>query len=488
MAMEKTILKKILMPGLVTILLLFFVGPFSFASELDDVKAAIEGKGAKWIAGETSLSKLPSHLRKLRVGLIEPEVTGAEKFVSVGAPILGLPAGLDWRYNPITPTSSTSCVTPVRDQGNCGSCWAFATTGALESYTLIKSNCPGSDLNLAEQILLSCSSAGNCGGGYIDRASNFIRDTGLPQESCYPYTATNGNCSSACTNWQSDTDRIDSWSYVATTSPTVDTIKNALNTHGPLVTTMRVYTDFFYYGGGVYSYASGKYEGGHAILIVGYNDSGQYFIVKNSWGTSWGESGFFNIAYSQINNPVQFGYYTIAYEEGVCTYSISPTSKSFDSNGGTGSVTVTAPSGCSWTATSNVNWITITSGSSGNGNGTVGYSLVANMGTTSRSGTMTIAGQTFTVTQAGASCTYSISPTSNSFPATDGSGTISVTAGTNCSWTAKSNSSWITITSGASGTGNGSVGYKVSRNTTKKTRTGTITVAGKQFTVTQNPR
>jgi Zn-dependent metalloprotease len=88
---------------------------------------------------------------------------------------------------------------------------------------------------------------------------------------------------------------------------------------------------------------------------------------------------------------------------GTCTFSISPTSASFAAAGGTGSVSVTATAGCAWTAVSNATFITITSGSSGTGNGTVGFSVAANAGTTSRTGTMTIAGQTFTVTQAGTS-------------------------------------------------------------------------------------
>ncbi len=86
---------------------------------------------------------------------------------------------------------------------------------------------------------------------------------------------------------------------------------------------------------------------------------------------------------------------------GTCSYSISPTSASFAAAGGTGSVSVTATAGCAWTAVSNATFITITSGSSGTGNGTVGFSVAANAGSTSRTGTMTIAGQTFTVTQAG---------------------------------------------------------------------------------------
>jgi C1A family cysteine protease len=393
----KNILRKTIMSSLVMIFLLFFVGAFSFASELDDVRAAIKEKGAKWIAGETSVSKLAPEHRKLRLGLTKHEITGAERVVSAEPPLLGLPESLDWTLNPY------NFVTPVRDQGNCGSCWAFATTGALESNILIKNNQPNPDLDLAEQILVSCSRAGSCSGGYIDRASDFIRDTGLPEEPCYPYTATNGNCRKACNDWQSNTDWIDSWSFVATTSPTVDVIKNALYAYGPLVTTMDVYTDFFYYGSGVYQFSWGNLEGGHAILIIGYDDSSQCFIAKNSWGDKWGDWGFFRIAYSQISYPVEFGYWTIAYQgaPASCTYSISPTSQSFNAAGGSGTIRVTADANCSWTAESNASWITVSSGNSGTGTDWVKYNVSINTTKKTRKGTITVAAQQFTVTQSG---------------------------------------------------------------------------------------
>ena len=168
-----------------------------------------------------------------------------------------------------------------------------------------------------------------------------------------------------------------------------------------------------------------------------------------------------------------------------CTYSISPTSQSFNSSGGTGSVSVTTQSECSWTATSNASWITITSGSSGIGSGTVDYSVSANITTSQRTGTMTIAGQQFTVTEQGFTCTYSISPTSQSFNSSGGTGNVSVTTQNGCAWTAVSNASWIAITSGSSGTGNGTVSYSVSVNTSTSQRTGTMTIAEQTFTVTQ---
>ena len=93
------------------------------------------------------------------------------------------------------------------------------------------------------------------------------------------------------------------------------TIKTALIKYGPLPTAMMVYEDFMHYKTGVYSYTTGKKLGGHAILLVGYNDDGQYFILKNSWDTGWGENGFFRIAYSEMNSVVSLGLSTIAYRE-----------------------------------------------------------------------------------------------------------------------------------------------------------------------------
>jgi uncharacterized protein (TIGR03437 family) len=172
-----------------------------------------------------------------------------------------------------------------------------------------------------------------------------------------------------------------------------------------------------------------------------------------------------------------------------CSYALNATSAAPAASGGAGSVTVTAGTGCSWTAASNASWITITAGASGSGNGSVSYNVAANTATTSRTGTLTVAGQTFTITQAAAStppaCSYVLGATSAAPAASGGSASVTVTAGTGCSWTAASNASWITITAGASGSGNGSVSYNVAANTATTSRTGTLTVAGQTFTITQ---
>ncbi|MEW6127725.1 MAG: BACON domain-containing carbohydrate-binding protein [Acidobacteriota bacterium] len=172
----------------------------------------------------------------------------------------------------------------------------------------------------------------------------------------------------------------------------------------------------------------------------------------------------------------------------VCNYTISPTSQTYPVTGGSGSVTVTTTTGCNWTAVSNAAWITITSGASGSGSGAVNYTVASNAGNPSRSGTLTIAGRTFTVNQDGASggCTYTLSPTTATYTASGGAGNFSVTTTAGCNWTAVSNDSWLTITSGSSGTGSGAVNYTVAVNPGTTERQGTITVQGQTFTVTQS--
>lgn len=170
------------------------------------------------------------------------------------------------------------------------------------------------------------------------------------------------------------------------------------------------------------------------------------------------------------------------------SFTLGSTSTSASSDGGTGSLSVTGTSGCAWTATSNASWITVTSGTSGSGSGSVGYSVAANTGSSSRTGSMTIGGVTFTVSQAAPAATCgaaTISPASSSVSSAGGTGSVSVTASSGCPWTASSNASWITVTSGASGSGSGSVGYSVAANTGTSARTGTVTIGGQAFTVSQ---
>jgi hypothetical protein len=165
-----------------------------------------------------------------------------------------------------------------------------------------------------------------------------------------------------------------------------------------------------------------------------------------------------------------------------CTATVTPTTVSVSSIGSSSALSVITGQSCSWTATSNVSWITITF-ATGAGLGQVQYTVAANPLSTSRVGIITVAGQTVTLTQAANSCSYTVTPTTFTVPTNGGAATMSVTSGTSCSWSATTTTSWITITAGATGSGIGAVSFSVPASTAA--RTGTLTVAGRTVTVTQ---
>ncbi|MBF8277623.1 MAG: hypothetical protein HW390_2696 [Candidatus Brocadiaceae bacterium] len=236
-----------------------------------------------------------------------------------------------------------------------------------------------------------------------------------------------------------------------------------------------------YLGGTGYDEGRGLVlDTGGNVYVAGITNAKNFPTTSGAYDTSFTDNGYLSVFISKLDGDLS--------SDISCTYSISPDSQTFSCNGGDGSVEVTASSGsCSWTAVSSAYWLTITSGSSGTGNGTVAYEVLANTGSSPRTGTMTIAGRTFTVTQDGFSCSYTLSPTSQTFSAGGGAGTVGVTSSSgSCGWTAVSNTAWVTITAGGSETGNGTVYYSVSANTSKTLRTGTITIAEQSFTVTQD--
>ena len=170
-----------------------------------------------------------------------------------------------------------------------------------------------------------------------------------------------------------------------------------------------------------------------------------------------------------------------------CTFTVSATSATAMAAGGGGTLAVATTSACAWTAVSNASFISVTAGASGTGSGAVTYSVAANTGA-ARTGTLTVAGQTVTVTQnAAGSCPYALSALTATVSGGGGTTNVTVTTDATCAWTAVSNASFIFVTAGASGTGNGTVTFTVSPNPVASTRTGTLTIAGQTFTVTQNP-
>jgi C1A family cysteine protease len=271
-------------------------------SELADLNSAIAGQGAEWTAGETSLSRLPPDELQKRVGTTKLSITAKAVPEKMGIAD-ALPSSLDWRNH------DGHFVSAIKDQGQCGSCWAFAMTAGLESNALL-THSASAKVSYSEQVLISCGGVGSCDGGTLN--ADFLTTMGLPPTKYYPYTASDGVCSKAGKNWQKATYKIGDW---GTVSQNLSSIKAALAKYGPLPTTFIVHEDFKHYKSGVYSYVSGKELGGHAVLLVGYNDDKKYFIIKNSWGTDWGESGYFRISYSEMDpKKSDFGMDTIAYQ------------------------------------------------------------------------------------------------------------------------------------------------------------------------------
>jgi len=164
-----------------------------------------------------------------------------------------------------------------------------------------------------------------------------------------------------------------------------------------------------------------------------------------------------------------------------CTFTVGRQNPSFPAGGGQGSLVVTPSSTqCSWTSSTATPWITLLA-KSGN---VQPYSVAANPGGTTRSGTISIAGKTITVTQTG-SCTYSLSPSSQIFAVAGGAASVNVLTAAGCPWTAVSNAGWITVTAGASGSGPGWVTLQAAANLGAP-RSGTVAIAGLTFTGTQN--
>mmetsp|Transcript_24882 Transcript_24882/g.27532 ORF Transcript_24882/g.27532 Transcript_24882/m.27532 type:complete len:292 (+) Transcript_24882:29-904(+) len=199
----------------------------------------------------------------------------------------------------------------IRNQGACGSCWAFGATEALSDRFNIEQDI---DVVLSPQHLVSCDTGNyGCQGGYLNVAWNFMENSGVSTEECYPYTSgdtkVDGECFTSCT------DGSDFELYYATGSSTTsnaDKTMAALQADGPVEAAFTVYEDFMSYESGVYKHTTGSMLGGHAIKNVGWGtteDGQEYWIMANSWGPEWGSKGFFWIEKGDcgINNQMTFG-------------------------------------------------------------------------------------------------------------------------------------------------------------------------------------
>jgi len=205
-----------------------------------------------------------------------------------------LPSSVDWR--------NKGAVTGVKDQGQCGSCWSFSTTGSVEGAWALNHSL----VSLSEQNLMDCSyNYGNrgCNGGWMDSAFKYIiANKGIDTEASYPYEMkTTYNC-----RYNSNNKGASISSYKDVTSGSESSLQNAVVYRGPVSVAIDAsHSSFQSYSGGVYyEPACSSTNLDHGVLVVGYGTSsgGDYWLVKNSWGTGWGVSGYIYMARNKGNN------------------------------------------------------------------------------------------------------------------------------------------------------------------------------------------
>lgn len=206
-----------------------------------------------------------------------------------------IPESVDWR--------DAGAVTPVKDQGQCGSCWSFSATGGLEGQHF---RATGSLVSLSEQNLIDCSEKyGNkgCMGGSITAAYQYVKQNhGIDKENTYPYEAENDKC-----RYNPKNSGASDVGYINIPENDEESLKKAVATIGPIsVAIDSSHETFQFYSDGIYYESECSSEDlDHAVLVVGYGtdeNGDDYWLVKNSWGTTWGDKGYIKMARNKNNN------------------------------------------------------------------------------------------------------------------------------------------------------------------------------------------
>lgn len=283
------------------------------SAEVERINHAIMQERAEWSAADNKFSRLDPSERRSRAGVLLPKAMPGDRFYQPPAARLApgaLPSYFNWADQ-----GGVKWVTPPKDQGSCNSCWAFGNVAAFESAIHIAEDrpvLPNDTIDLSEQFMVDCS-AGHCDFWYTNQAANFLVDPGVPYESFRGYQGTVGTCNYQQPELFRELISLDGWSWVTTDTADVATLKAAVYER-PIGVGMKICDDFEVYDTGVYKHVLGGcgeelFKRGHFVLLVGWNDADESWIVKNSWGDDWGENGYFRIKWSESANA--FGTWSI---------------------------------------------------------------------------------------------------------------------------------------------------------------------------------
>jgi hypothetical protein len=271
------------------------------------IRDALATEGYPWVAAENPVTQLPVRDRAVRLGVPLPDDEGELRGVleaaqatrqlhmTAAAAAAGLPASFDARN-----VGGASYVTPIRNQGNCGSCVAFGSVAAMETTAAYTRKVPGMQLDLSEAHLFYThggSVGRNCENGWLPLpALSMSRDKGVTFEDYFPYTPKNTGGHTLNPDWPN---RLARPIEVKDVTGDPAAIKEQIVRYGSSTACFLVYADFFSYKSGVYKRVKGDLMGGHCVTLIGYDDAQSCWIAKNSWDTSWGEGGFFRIGYGE---------------------------------------------------------------------------------------------------------------------------------------------------------------------------------------------
>lgn len=248
-----------------------------------DLQQQIDAAGGGWTAGNNPVAALPDESKTLLCGCnLSDPVNKLEAYSLSGQQV---PSSF----------SRNDYLTSIKDQGQAGTCVAFAAVACVESCVKIALNDSSKYVDLSEAHLFHYGGGNVNSGWYLSSAANYFQNPGVPPEEYFPYNPATVASGSSKSGWQNYVTKTNSWQSLGNTAAIKDYIYN----YGPVLARFNVYSDFFYYKSGVYKYVSGYKVGGHAVCIYGWDDNAACWLVKNSWGYSWGGNGCFRIAYGQ---------------------------------------------------------------------------------------------------------------------------------------------------------------------------------------------